>query len=100
MYNEIMDNFISYIYDNYNVEYNEETYIGNTPATIIADCFISKASYDFWYNAAINPENPWHDFLGDDRSWPGKIWHAIKVAAADTWAFVSTLSIDITTEGI
>ncbi len=42
--------------------------------------------------ASINPDNPWYDYLNkdDSRSLFGRIWHGIKVVAADTWGFIGS----------
>jgi len=42
--------------------------------------------------ASINPDNPWYDYLnnGNSISLFGRIWHGIKVVAADTWGFVGS----------
>lgn len=58
----------------------------------VADCYLSMASYEFWYNAANDETNPWFKYLdeGEKCNIFRRIWHGIKVVAADTWGFLST----------
>ena len=89
-YNQKVNDLIDYVYANYNVYYDNVNDSANIYAIFVADCYVSMSSYEFWYNAAIDENNPWYDFLnGNNRSVFGRIWHAIKVAGADTWGFIT-----------
>jgi len=85
----MIDNLIDYIYNKEKIYYNQDMDSATIYTGIIAACYVSKASFSFWYNAANDPSNPWYNYLGKDKKPLGRIWHAIKVAAADTWGFLT-----------
>jgi hypothetical protein len=92
-----MEDFESYLLDNYTVVYNEDTKEGNFPAYLLAASSVAKSSYSYWENVAANPTHPWYDRQGDrdedDGSgdlfggWFGRAWHSIKTAAVDVGGF-------------
>lgn len=63
---------------------------------IVASCFIAKASYEYWYNAAKYENHNWHDFLVPEGErvppWLANAWKAVKnavsVAACDTFGYI------------
>ena len=81
------------ILQNYEVEYDSDTKLGNEGAKLLGACTIARYSYMYWYNVAIDESNPWGNTFTDGNGERLKnIWnaikHAIKVAAADVGGFV------------
>lgn len=89
-YNASIDALINEVYNNYDVQLSVDAQTGNEFAMFIAQCNVSKSSFAYWHEAAINPENPWYGYVS--KSCPGfweRLWRAVKIVAIDTFAFMS-----------
>lgn len=95
-----IDVLIEYIMEHEELVYDSDTKIGNSVAKLVGTLVIAKYSYAYWVNAALDPDNEWHELLA-----PGvggiyrvsacdfcrRAWRAIRVAAADVWGFMTCL---------
>ena len=101
-YKARVNELINYVYKNYEPYYDAENDSADIFAFFVADCYLSMASYEFWYNAANDDANPWFKYLdeGEKCNIFRRIWHGIKVAAADTWGFVSSGHVELYFIGI
>ncbi len=55
-------------------------------------CYLPPATYEYWYDSANDSSSLWYGYLDKYASKTGifgRIWHAIKVAAVDTWAWIT-----------
>ncbi len=89
-YNITIDSLINFIDSSYNIVYCPRSNTGNEYTMIVISCYISKASYKYWYEVATDTTHPWYDYL-DDNSKTNifrRIWRGIKVAAVDTYSFI------------
>ena len=87
-YNQMIAHLEYQIYNNFDVVIDTVTETGNEPALLLEALAISRYSYQFWYEAATDENNPWYDYINNDNS--RGLWHAIKVAAADTWGALTS----------
>jgi hypothetical protein len=88
-----MESFEDYVNSNYDIIYNETTKEGNFPALLLAAASVAKNSYAYWDEVGNNDDHPWaiqNANRGGNtgrRSWFGRAWHSIKVAAVDVGGF-------------
>ncbi len=92
-YNTEIDAIINAIFENEEVIIDMEIDKCNEFGAIVAMCYLSKATYGYWYNSALNEGSLWHPYLALSTEtklpdWAHKAIKAIKVAAVDTWAWV------------
>jgi len=91
-FNEMVSELENSIYNNYSVEIDIESNIGDEASIFLGTCAISRYSYLFWNNAIHDQTNPWYSFFEDGqvkkKDFWGKVWHGIKVAGADTGGFL------------
>lgn len=75
--------------------YDPKTKEGNSAAKLLGACAIARYSYQYWYKAAIEFNNPWHALYDVDNGTGGNnvpkcnIWRWIKRTACDVWGFIS-----------
>ncbi|HXS37726.1 MAG TPA: hypothetical protein VN721_13565 [Flavipsychrobacter sp.] len=83
-----IQNLENQITSNLTVSIDPATMTGNDGAELLGACSIAKYSYSYWYNIATNPNPPTTGWSSPQCSFIRNVWHAITVAATDTWAFV------------
>ncbi|MDY0143260.1 MAG: hypothetical protein RBR97_15340 [Bacteroidales bacterium] len=93
-FNYSVNEIIGKIYEEEKVIVDTTKGIGNEYALIVADCYLAKATYEYWYNSAVDSKSYWYGYLDLYASsklppWIQRAWHGIKVAAVDTWAWVT-----------
>jgi hypothetical protein len=97
--NEI-DSFEFFIQSHYNVVYDVDTKTENSYAYLLGACSIARNSYQYWMDAASNQNHPWYirfeqiTYNGGCGSakwpdWVKKALHGVKMAAVDTWGFLT-----------
>ncbi len=64
-------------------------------AMVVGACFLAQATYEYWYNSALDSTSYWYGYLDNhtSKSLIGRIWKAIKVAAVDTWAWITDCQV-------
>jgi len=84
----------------------DETPILNAYSMALATMAVAKYSYEYWYNAKVNPDHPWHIVIPDDDGdeplvmgkfgdFFKKVWNAICQAGNAIEKVFSAASVDI-----
>ncbi|NLJ83081.1 MAG: hypothetical protein GX330_08155 [Bacteroidales bacterium] len=72
----------------------EETLEMNIYSAALATLSIAKYSYEYWYNAKMEPEHPWYSLVqakdGDEPGFFKKLWNGICTAANAVWDALCT----------
>ncbi len=95
-FNYKVDQLIDFIYENYNVQYDEKTNKANKYGVVVASLFLAKFTYAYWYEAATDPNHPWYDYMHSNAErnlFLRSIWRAIRAAARDVWGFLTGVAL-------
>ncbi len=90
-FNSNVNGLIDSTYTNFSVTVDTIKDTGNDFAMVVGACFLAQATYEYWYNSALDSTSYWYGYLDNhtSKSLIGRIWKAIKVAAVDTWSFMT-----------
>ncbi|MDY0144283.1 MAG: hypothetical protein RBR97_20560 [Bacteroidales bacterium] len=93
-FNKSIDIIINKIYENEKVIVDTTQCFYNEFAMVVAGCYLAKATFEYWYNSAIDTNGLWYGYLDLYASsklppWIKRAWHGVKVAAVDTYAWVT-----------
>ncbi|MEA3447957.1 MAG: hypothetical protein U9Q98_05845 [Bacteroidota bacterium] len=96
-FNDEVDFLIDKVYRNFDVIVDTVKGVGNEFAMVVGACYLAQATYGYWYDSANDSSSLWYGYLDKYTSKTGifgRIWHAIKVAAVDTWAWIDSCHYD------